>query len=44
MGSTYDQLSLVEAGRGRGREGELTKMFKKKEPVVVAEPETIDLS
>ena len=26
------------------RQGLITKMFKKKEPVVVAEPETIDLS
>ena len=48
MRPEYDDVR-VKPGLGlkqppKQRQGLLTKMFKKKEPVVVAEPETIDLS
>ena len=48
MRPEYDDVRM-KSGLGlkqqtKQRQGLLTNQFKKKEPVVVAEPETIDLS
>ena len=49
MRPEYGDVRMKKPGLGlkqqpKQRQGLLTNMFKKKEPVVAAEPETIDLS